>query len=172
MAGNTVMNSLPPSLVWAKACSARSNRVFSVCPRNVRGWGWGVTRSMPVTLPAPGRLSGRADVAQLARASACHAEGRGFESHHPLLKAPLLRGFRLQRALTGGDECPDGVPEKEEESDLLWSRPRSFQPRERLWRRVWKEQGRALTPKVRGHGIGPIFAPTTTKEPRESQDGG
>src|ERR687893_1607802 len=26
----------------------------------------------------------RADVAQLARASACHAEGRGFESHHPL----------------------------------------------------------------------------------------
>ena len=25
-----------------------------------------------------------ADVAQLARASACHAEGRGFESHHPL----------------------------------------------------------------------------------------
>ena len=29
-----------------------------------------------------------ADVAQLARASACHAEGRGFESHHPLLKAP------------------------------------------------------------------------------------
>src|SRR4051794_24498196 len=28
--------------------------------------------------------SPRADVAQLARASACHAEGRGFESHHPL----------------------------------------------------------------------------------------
>ena len=27
---------------------------------------------------------GYADVAQLARASACHAEGRGFESHHPL----------------------------------------------------------------------------------------
>ena len=26
-----------------------------------------------------------ADVAQLARASACHAEGRGFESHHPLV---------------------------------------------------------------------------------------
>ena len=26
----------------------------------------------------------RADVAQLARASACHAEGRGFESLHPL----------------------------------------------------------------------------------------
>ena len=29
-------------------------------------------------------LSRSADVAQLARASACHAEGRGFESHHPL----------------------------------------------------------------------------------------
>ena len=29
-----------------------------------------------------------ADVAQLARASACHAEGRGFESLHPLSKAP------------------------------------------------------------------------------------
>jgi hypothetical protein len=30
----------------------------------------------------------RAAVAQLARASACHAEGRGFESHQPL-RAPL-----------------------------------------------------------------------------------
>ena len=30
-----------------------------------------------------------ADVAQLARASACHAEGRGFESHHPLLLRSL-----------------------------------------------------------------------------------
>ena len=29
-------------------------------------------------------LAAHADVAQLARASACHAEGRGFESHHPL----------------------------------------------------------------------------------------
>jgi hypothetical protein len=25
--------------------------------------------------------------------SACHAEGRGFESHQPLRKAPLMRGF-------------------------------------------------------------------------------
>jgi hypothetical protein len=31
-------------------------------------------------------LGDHADVAQLARASACHAEGRGFESLHPLLK--------------------------------------------------------------------------------------
>ena len=38
--------------------------------------------------------SPRAAVAQLARASACHAEGRGFESHQPLrTKAPLRRGF-------------------------------------------------------------------------------
>ena len=29
-----------------------------------------------------------ADVAQLARASACHAEGRGFESLHPLRRMP------------------------------------------------------------------------------------
>ena len=55
--------------------------------------------------PARERGSGRrrprldcashADVAQLARASACHAEGRGFESHHPLSlsKAPLRRAF-------------------------------------------------------------------------------
>jgi hypothetical protein len=41
-------------------------------------------------------LRPHADVAQLARASACHAEGRGFESLHPLLvKAPLRRGFCL-----------------------------------------------------------------------------
>ena len=31
-----------------------------------------------------------ADVAQLARASACHAEGRGFESHHPLSRLILI----------------------------------------------------------------------------------
>src|ERR1700736_495863 len=28
-------------------------------------------------------------------ASFCHAEGRGFESHHPLLKDQLRRGFCL-----------------------------------------------------------------------------
>ncbi len=38
-----------------------------------------------------------ADVAQLARASACHAEGRGFESHHPLLKPPEIGGFLFGR---------------------------------------------------------------------------
>jgi hypothetical protein len=25
----------------------------------------------------------------------CHAEGRGFESHHPLLNPPEIGGFRL-----------------------------------------------------------------------------
>ena len=37
------------------------------------------------------RIRPRAAVAQLARASACHAEGRGFESHQPL-QAPLSGG--------------------------------------------------------------------------------
>src|SRR3954452_9599430 len=39
----------------------------------------------------------RAAVAQLARASACHAEGRGFESHQPLARSPLPeRVFRFR----------------------------------------------------------------------------
>src|SRR5581483_7811893 len=41
------------------------------------------------------KLSRRADVAQLARASACHAEGRGFESHHPLSEGPGNGAFLL-----------------------------------------------------------------------------
>jgi hypothetical protein len=36
-------------------------------------------------------LRSPADVAQLARASACHAEGRGFESLHPLEERPRRR---------------------------------------------------------------------------------
>ena len=48
--------------------------------------------------PDPGALRGSilrvsAAVAQLARASACHAEGRGFESLQPLVKGPLMRVF-------------------------------------------------------------------------------
>src|SRR5437870_6095648 len=45
--------------------------------------------------PRLGIMAGQsADVAQLARASACHAEGRGFESLHPLLgaEAPVGHG--------------------------------------------------------------------------------
>src|SRR3954463_6031611 len=42
-------------------------------------------------------LAPRAAVAQLARASACHAEGRGFESHQPLRKALQLAGFSFWR---------------------------------------------------------------------------
>ena len=41
------------------------------------------------------RLPSHADVAQLARASACHAEGRGFESHHPLLEPAGNGGFSI-----------------------------------------------------------------------------
>src|SRR3954463_16225335 len=45
-------------------------------------------------------LAARAAVAQLARASACHAEGRGFESHQPLAERPLHeRLFRVLRSL-------------------------------------------------------------------------
>src|SRR3954447_10743844 len=36
------------------------------------------------------RIRHRAAVAQLARASACHAEGRGFESHQPLSRASYV----------------------------------------------------------------------------------
>src|SRR6478609_8273916 len=38
------------------------------------------------------RITPHAAVAQLARASACHAEGRGFESHQPLFANPLHAG--------------------------------------------------------------------------------
>ena len=40
-------------------------------------------------------------------ASPCHAEGRGFESLHPLPKPPEIGGFCLRI----GDVCPRGVPE-------------------------------------------------------------
>ena len=44
-------------------------------------------------------LPAHADVAQLARASACHAEGRGFESHHPLSRKPRFTRLSLCVAL-------------------------------------------------------------------------
>src|SRR5215203_5481349 len=40
-------------------------------------------------------LAVRAAVAQLARASACHAEGRGFESLQPLAKRRVFAGLFL-----------------------------------------------------------------------------
>jgi hypothetical protein len=49
-------------------------------------------------------LSPLADVAQLARASACHAEGRGFESHHPLREKPRRGAFFV---VASGDTEPD-----------------------------------------------------------------
>ena len=66
----------------------------------------------PLTGPA-WLYSGHRDaaVAQLARASACHAEGRGFESLQPLLEKPCYRGaFRVcgkrsSRPITCGYHC-------------------------------------------------------------------
>src|SRR4051812_19670577 len=53
-----------------------------------------------------------ADVAQLARASPCHGEGRGFESHHPLaVRAPPGRPFCFRRRLapcSGAFRAPVG----------------------------------------------------------------
>src|SRR6478609_3787637 len=46
-----------------------------------------------------------ADVAQLARASACHAEGRGFESLHPLSRKPWKPGAF---GVSGGCRSPSG----------------------------------------------------------------
>ena len=57
-------------------------------------------------------LRPRAAVAQLARASACHAEGRGFESHQPLRKGLHLQAFfvhrivRLRHRTMTGQSCP------------------------------------------------------------------
>ena len=57
---------------------------------------------------------GYADVAQLARASACHAEGRGFESHHPLLRKPRSSGVfvwvRTDSGRTLSQLCPETGP--------------------------------------------------------------
>src|SRR3954447_11341670 len=58
-------------------------------------------------------LPPRAAVAQLARASACHAEGRGFESLQPLRQKPRTcgafarsvavgLGSRIRRVAVGG----------------------------------------------------------------------
>src|SRR5690348_16836183 len=68
----------------------------SLTPIATRAERTGCRNDQPRCSRASAKLAPRADVAQLARASACHAEGRGFESHHPLLvKAPLLLGFQL-----------------------------------------------------------------------------
>src|SRR6476646_1880594 len=57
-------------------------------------WPTGSSTKRSIKAPEPAAILSRsADVAQLARASACHAEGRGFESHHPLLRSPGNRGF-------------------------------------------------------------------------------
>jgi hypothetical protein len=53
----------------------------------------------------------RAAVAQLARASACHAEGREFESLQPLTRKPCKsRGFRRCGGRVGGVCLPGLSP--------------------------------------------------------------
>jgi hypothetical protein len=53
------------------------------------------------------RIRPRAAVAQLARASACHAEGRGFESHQPLFaKARSGAGFPRSGEVFGKSNHP------------------------------------------------------------------
>ena len=68
-------------------------------PPRQRGARRGLSRPLavhPPSIRATGPPSSldcrlRAAVAQLARASACHAEGRGFESHQPLSGNPALK---------------------------------------------------------------------------------
>ena len=66
-----------------------------------------VNEALDARSPLSRGYTGRrhADVAQLARASACHAEGRGFESHHPLHRNPLLDAVfpLLRRTRAGAD---------------------------------------------------------------------
>jgi hypothetical protein len=100
----------------------------SPCPRGAaagwwRSWHPAVTpvtagpRHPPEDTIAPARgpradrlsaaiLTPSAAVAQLARASACHAEGRGFESHQPLSEKPRICG-----AFSFGAELRDGLRE-------------------------------------------------------------
>src|SRR5437763_14256678 len=52
--------------------------------------------NLPRSRVKPFYTGARAAVAQLARASACHVEGRGFESLQPLGRKPrIARGFCL-----------------------------------------------------------------------------
>src|SRR5918996_2353369 len=91
------------------ACTARasststSTDALARSPGVSRGWTLMVAIASRGTRHAPDETRTRlycashADVAQSARASACHAEGRGFESHHPLHEKPRKRGFSVVR---------------------------------------------------------------------------
>ena len=78
-----------PSIVTAslRAVVNAVNRAHA-CAERAGGGGRSVRLSLPgrpaAASAAPLYCGAHADVAQLARASACHAEGRGFESLHPL----------------------------------------------------------------------------------------
>ena len=84
-----------PEIRWSPPSRIGLNRDWGREPSGRRG-------SSRATFPGAerrklrpqARIPPHAAVAQLARASACHAEGRGFESLQPLVtKAPLRRGF-------------------------------------------------------------------------------
>jgi hypothetical protein len=53
-----------------------------------------------------------AAVAQLARASACHAEGRGFESLQPLHKRPAKTGLSSVRIRACNEHLPKPTPKR------------------------------------------------------------
>ena len=84
----------------------------------------------------PGLYCGtRADVAQLARASACHAEGRGFESLHPLLTKALEPGLSVFLSQPPGSSA--GLPRR---SPRIGSRTTPAQHVARLLQRAAEDR--------------------------------
>src|SRR4051812_32636951 len=68
---------------------------FVVTQREDHTQNWGKRSRLGARLS----FCARAAVAQLARASACHAEGRGFESHQPLASTHSPRGKDAARGV-------------------------------------------------------------------------
>ena len=96
VAASTRSRGGPEAASRARRCRARGLRQLVDPPRppraeRGRGPRSSTRRWTPPEPRRPGRLysAARAAVAQLARASACHAEGRGFESHQPLFSSPI-----------------------------------------------------------------------------------
>jgi hypothetical protein len=52
-------------------------------------------RREALEIPAQKAVSGKNPCPRRRASAPCHAEGRGFESHHPLLKSPAPAGFLL-----------------------------------------------------------------------------
>jgi hypothetical protein len=85
--------------------AAAERRVGSWCESAVGAHSFASTANSPRsprTRSAALSCAQRAAVAQLARASACHAEGRGFESHQPLSeKLRFCGAFQLSVVWAG-----------------------------------------------------------------------